>query len=38
MQSNIEIKARVNDLEAMEAIAASLADQPREVLRQKDTF
>ena len=38
MQSNIEIKARVDDLAAIEAVAASLADQPREVLRQRDTF
>lgn len=38
MQSNIEVKARVGDLERVETIASTLSDKPCEVLHQEDTF
>lgn len=38
MPSNIEIKARVSDPEALREVAKQLADAPCEVLRQEDVF
>jgi predicted adenylyl cyclase CyaB len=38
MATNIEIKARVNDFEALKARAASLSDTPLTILTQEDTF
>lgn len=38
MPTNIEIKARLRDLEAVRKRAAALADGPARVLRQDDTF
>jgi hypothetical protein len=38
MATNIEIKARVDDFEALKARAASLSDQPLAILMQEDTF
>ena len=38
MATNIEIKARVDDFEAMKAQAESLSDQPLKVIPQEDTF
>jgi predicted adenylyl cyclase CyaB len=38
MPSNIEIKARVDDLEHLDAIARSLAQGPCELLEQEDVF
>ena len=38
MASNIEIKARVDDIQALKTRAASLSDQPLEVIPQEDTF
>jgi predicted adenylyl cyclase CyaB len=38
MASNIEIKARVDDFEALKARAASLSDKPLEIIQQEDTF
>jgi predicted adenylyl cyclase CyaB len=38
MARNIEIKARVADREALEAVVAALADGPARHLRQDDTF
>jgi len=38
MPANIEIKARVEDFEALKARAASLSDQPLEIIPQEDTF
>jgi predicted adenylyl cyclase CyaB len=38
MASNIEVKARVDDFEALKARAASLSDQPLEIIPQEDTF
>jgi predicted adenylyl cyclase CyaB len=38
MPANIEIKARVEDFEALKARAASLSDGTLEVIRQEDTF
>jgi len=38
MPSNIEIKARVSDLEALRRVAQELADAPCEVLQQEDVF
>ena len=38
MATNIEIKARVDDFEALKARAASLSDQPLAVIPQEDTF
>lgn len=38
MPANIEIKARVEDFEAMRSIADSLSDGPVEVIPQEDTF
>jgi predicted adenylyl cyclase CyaB len=38
MATNIEIKARVDDFEALKARAASLSDQTLAILMQEDTF
>lgn len=38
MPTNIEIKARVDDFEALKARAASLSDTPLAVIAQEDTF
>jgi len=38
MAANIEIKARVDDFEAMKARAESLSDMPLKILPQEDTF
>jgi predicted adenylyl cyclase CyaB len=38
MAANIEIKARVDDFEALKTLAASLSDQPLAVIPQEDTF
>ena len=38
MAANIEIKARVDDFEAMKARAESLSDQPLKVVPQEDIF
>ena len=38
MAANVEIKARVRNLEALERKAAKLADRGPEILRQKDVF
>ena len=38
MPTNIEIKARVRDLRALQAIAENLSDTPCEVIEQQDTF
>jgi predicted adenylyl cyclase CyaB len=38
MPTNIEIKARVRDLEALKACAEKLTDKPVELLVQEDTF
>ncbi len=38
MASNIEIKARVDDFNALKARAASLSDKPLEIIPQEDTF
>ena len=38
MASNIEIKARVDDFDALKARAESLSDQPLEIIPQEDTF
>ncbi len=38
MPRNVEIKARIENLEAMKARVASLADGPAERLKQEDTF
>lgn len=38
MAANIEIKARVDDFEALKARAESLSDQPLEIIPQEDTF
>ncbi len=38
MPSNIEIKARVHDLAALNARAAALSDTPLQVIPQEDTF
>lgn len=38
MATNIEIKARVDDFEALRTRADSLSDQPLEILPQEDTF
>jgi predicted adenylyl cyclase CyaB len=38
MPANIEIKARVDDFEAMKSIANSLSDGPVEEIPQEDTF
>lgn len=38
MAANIEIKARVNDFEALKARAASISDKPLEIIPQEDTF
>lgn len=38
MATNIEIKARVDDFEALKARAASLSDEPLRILLQEDTF
>ena len=38
MPSNIEIKAKVDDLERLAAVAEQLAGQPPEILVQEDTF
>lgn len=38
MATNIEIKARVDDFEALKARAQSLSDQPLKILPQEDTF
>jgi predicted adenylyl cyclase CyaB len=38
MASNIEIKARVDDFDALKARAESLSDGPVEVIPQEDTF
>ncbi len=38
MASNIEVKAHVDDFEALKARAASLSDRPLEIISQEDTF
>lgn len=38
MATNIEIKARIDDLDALRARAARLSDTPVETLFQEDTF
>lgn len=38
MATNIEIKARVDDFEALRARAESLSDKPLEIIPQEDTF
>jgi predicted adenylyl cyclase CyaB len=38
MATNIEIKARVDDFEALKARAQALSDQPLKILPQEDTF
>lgn len=38
MASNIEIKARVDDFDALKARAESLSDKPLEIIPQEDTF
>lgn len=38
MAKNIEIKARVRDIERVAEIAARLSDSPEEVLQQEDIF
>jgi predicted adenylyl cyclase CyaB len=38
MATNIEIKARVDDFEALRARAESLSDTPLEIIPQEDTF
>lgn len=38
MASNIEIKARVDDFNALKARAESLSDKPLEIIPQEDTF
>jgi len=38
MASNIEIKARVDDFDALKTRAESLSDQPLQVIPQEDTF
>lgn len=38
MATNIEIKARVDDFEALKVRAASLSDRPLVVISQEDTF
>lgn len=38
MASNIEIKARVDDFNALKARAESLGDKPLEIIPQEDTF
>jgi predicted adenylyl cyclase CyaB len=38
MPTNIEIKARVDDFEALKARAKSLSDKPVNILAQEDTF
>lgn len=38
MASNIEIKARVDDFDALKARAEALSDQPVKVIPQEDTF
>jgi len=38
MATNIEIKARVDDFETLQARADSLSDQPLTILPQEDTF
>lgn len=38
MPSNIEIKAKVEDMTSLEALAQKISDTPCEVLQQEDTF
>jgi len=38
MATNIEIKARVDDFEALKARAESLSDRPLKIIPQEDTF
>ena len=38
MPANIEIKARIDDFEALKARAESLSDQPLQVIPQEDIF
>jgi len=38
MATNIEIKARVHDPDAVRRVAEAISDQPCSVLRQEDTF
>jgi len=38
MAANIEIKARVDNFEALKARAESITDQPLEIIHQEDTF
>jgi predicted adenylyl cyclase CyaB len=38
MARNIEVKAHVDDFEALKARAESLSDQPLEIIPQEDTF
>ena len=38
MPSNVEIKARIEDLDSFERRAAALADGPAETIEQHDTF
>jgi predicted adenylyl cyclase CyaB len=38
LPSNVEIKARIDDLDAVERRVASVADGPPETIEQRDTF
>ena len=38
MSSNIEIKAKVEDLESIEAVAQAISDTPCQILEQEDIF
>lgn len=38
MPQNIEIKARIRDMDAVEALASRLSDGPGETLKQRDVF
>ena len=38
MASNIEVKARVDDFEALKARAESLSDEPLKIIPQEDIF
>jgi predicted adenylyl cyclase CyaB len=38
MPTNVEIKARVNDFEALQKLAETLSDTPCQIIPQEDTF
>lgn len=38
MPSNVEIKARVRDMEGLKKVAATLSGSDGELLQQEDTF